>query len=168
LRAAALQRWPIPGCRADHGRVGEALRHDHLRRRARRRRGVCAGRITGSAKWAETVLHSFCAEKNCADGGLPYAGLFIDGSGNLYGTTSAANYQTDGTVFELTQSGTEWKVTVLHSFCSDPSCSDGKTPLAGVIRDASSGNLYGTTYLSGGCTFSGPCGTVFELQPEAR
>ncbi|MGA2537532.1 MAG: choice-of-anchor tandem repeat GloVer-containing protein [Terracidiphilus sp.] len=34
-----------------------------------------------------TTLHSFCSEKNCADGETPYAGLFQATDGNFYGTT---------------------------------------------------------------------------------
>jgi uncharacterized repeat protein (TIGR03803 family) len=42
-------------------------------------------RLTPKGK--ETVLHSFCAQNNCADGANPYAGLVFDQKGNLYGTT---------------------------------------------------------------------------------
>ena len=48
--------------------------------------------------------------------------------------------------------------TVLYSFCSLPSCSDGAFPDAALIAD-SSGNLYGTTKVGGA---SGN-GTVFKL-----
>jgi|SRR5579872_3454885 len=59
----------------------------------------------------ETVLYSFCALQNCADGAFPAAGLVSDKQGNLYGTTSGGG-NTDsscqgyadgcGVVFKLT------------------------------------------------------------------
>jgi uncharacterized repeat protein (TIGR03803 family) len=68
----------------------------------------------------DTVLHSFCAETYCRDGKYPYsAGLIMDRSGNLYGTTSEGGaHQDGGTVFELTpnRARTAWTETVLHSF----------------------------------------------------
>ena len=58
-------------------------------------------------------------------------------------------------VFKLSPSGTE---TVLYSFCSIPSCSDGAGPVAGLIAD-SAGNLYGTTRFGGASN----SGVVFKL-----
>jgi uncharacterized repeat protein (TIGR03803 family) len=60
-------------------------------------------------------------------------------------------------VFKLSPDGTE---TVLYSFCSLPSCSDGAGPQAGLIADRA-GNLYGTTYIGGASNR----GTVFKLSP---
>ena len=82
-----------------------------------------------------TTLASF----NGTDGANPVAGLIMDSSGNLYGTTSdGRRLDGDGTVFELAKgSGT---ITTLASFNG----TDGAIPLAGLIMD-SSGNLYGTT-----------------------
>ena len=53
--------------------------------------------------------------------------------------------------------------TVRHSFTNSP---DGAFPFGGLLRDAATGNLYGTT-LSGGCTSYG-CGTVFKLDPASN
>src|SRR5262249_32268540 len=42
--------------------------------------------------WTETVLHSFCTEvqgSTCLDGEVPYDGLIMVKSGNIYGTTSS-------------------------------------------------------------------------------
>jgi uncharacterized repeat protein (TIGR03803 family) len=95
-----------------------------------------------------TTLASF----NITDGQYPRAGLIMDGSGNLYGTTYAGGTYGDGTVFELAQgSGT---ISALASFDG----TNGAKPYAGVILDAS-GNLYGTTYWGGAYND----GTVFEL-----
>jgi uncharacterized repeat protein (TIGR03803 family) len=48
----------------------------------------------------ETVLHSFCSRKKCADGAYPFAGL-IDVNGTLYGTTVGGGTYGNGTVFAL-------------------------------------------------------------------
>ena len=113
----------------------------------------------------ETVLYSFCSATNCTDGQLPYAGLFRDAAGNLYGTTygggaiGAANFQ-GGTVFKLDTAGHE---TVLYSFCSATNCTDGKQPYAGLVMDGA-GNLYGTTSGGGAHGFLNTVGgTVFKL-----
>ncbi|MBV9572041.1 MAG: hypothetical protein JO056_12445 [Alphaproteobacteria bacterium] len=51
------------------------------------------------------VLRNFCTEQNCADGEYPNAGVLIDGSGNIFGTTQlggkhGATYQ-GGTAFQI-------------------------------------------------------------------
>jgi len=115
--------------------------------------------------WTETVLYSFCSDRECADGDSPRAGLIFDPAGNLYGTTfGAGGIDSGGTVFELTPGvGGTWTETVLYSF--DRSARDGTDPSAGLIFDTA-GNLYGTTSLFG----HKPCcdaGTAFELTPGA-
>ncbi|MGA7384143.1 MAG: choice-of-anchor tandem repeat GloVer-containing protein [Methylocella sp.] len=116
--------------------------------------------ILPATKWTETVLHTFAG----SDGAGP-GGLIADSKGNLYGTTSYGGASDGGVVFKLAPNGTE---TVLYSFCSLPSCSDGALPLGGLIADRA-GNLYGTTYEGGGseCSYPGPgfCGVVFKLSP---
>jgi len=120
---------------------------------------------TASAK-AQTVntLHSF----TLADGAVPHAGLIMDASGNLYGTTITGGASSNcsgngcGTVFELVSNSGTYAEKVLYSFTR--SGGDGAFPWAGLVMDTS-GNLYGTT-LEGGsstaCSGNG-CGTVFEL-----
>jgi len=56
--------------------------------------------------------------------------------------------------------------TVLYNFCSQPDCSDGGGPVAGLILDAQ-GNLYGTAERGGATSKTCPsgCGTVFEVTP---
>jgi uncharacterized repeat protein (TIGR03803 family) len=100
------------------------------------------------ASGTESVLHSFTGEP---DGANPSAGLVLDATGNLYGTTSYGGTLGFGMVFKLDASDVE---SVLHSFTS----SDGANPSAALIQDAE-GNLYGTT--SRGGTFGS--GTVFKL-----
>ena len=48
-----------------------------------------------------TILVSFCAQTNCADGALPEAGLIADANGNLFGTTVVGGANDQGTVFEI-------------------------------------------------------------------
>jgi uncharacterized repeat protein (TIGR03803 family) len=107
----------------------------------------------------ETVLYLFCSLSNCADGSEPYGAMVRDSAGSLYGTTYAGGaHNFSGTVFKLASDGAE---TVLHNFCSQTACSDGYSPVAGVIRDGS-GNLYGTTTIGG--TYNG--GVAFKLAPD--
>ncbi len=105
----------------------------------------------------ETVLHSFCSEQDCSDGGDPMAGLVRDAQGNLYGTTSEGGAGKQGVVFKLDAAGHE---SVLHAFTSGE---DGAYPVAGLIFDAQ-GNLYGTTQNGGGTGCDGEgCGVVFKI-----
>jgi uncharacterized repeat protein (TIGR03803 family) len=114
--------------------------------------------------WVETVIHSFTGG---ADGSEPVAGLILDGSGNLYGTTSAggnsnagcvySNMPGCGVVFKLANSGGIWTETVLHTFSGG---NGGSGPQAGATL-SSAGNLFGTA--SGGGADNG--GLVFELVP---
>jgi uncharacterized repeat protein (TIGR03803 family) len=115
------------------------------------------------ATWAqtETVLYSFCAQKNCADGATPVAGMVLDHKGDLYGTTQYGGAYGAGTVFKLTPRGKE---TVLYSFCAQQiNCVDGAQPLAGLVFDQR-GNLYGTTVAGGAYER----GIVFKLTPKGK
>ena len=97
------------------------------------------------------MLYSFTG----GDGSHPRATLIADVVGNLYGTTIDGGTGGQGTVFQLTPTGT---LNVLYSFTGG---SDGALPFAGVIADAA-GNLYGTTN-GGGASGQG---TVFQLDPS--
>lgn len=108
-------------------------------------------RLTG--KGGEKVLHSFAGG---ADGAAPNAGVIMDASGALFGTTTAGGAAGSGTVFRV-KGGKE---KILYSFAGG---ADGAGPQAGLVMDAS-GNLYGTT------AQGGPAGngTVFELVAPAK
>jgi uncharacterized repeat protein (TIGR03803 family) len=103
----------------------------------------------------ETVLHSFTGG---ADGAGPIAGVILNATGNLYGTTSGGGAFGHGVVYEVDAAGQE---TVLYSFQGG---TDGASPNAGVIRD-SAGNLYGTTPYGGGPE---NLGVVYELDTAGQ
>ncbi len=105
-----------------------------------------------------TVLHSFTGAR---DGANPAAGLTMDATGNLYGTTEngGAGY---GTVFKLSHSNSGWTLTPLYSFGGEP---DGANPVARVVFGPDH-SLYGTTEYGGATGYcTGGCGTVFNLKP---
>jgi uncharacterized repeat protein (TIGR03803 family) len=52
--------------------------------------------------WTETILHSFSSGIGNQDGAVPFGGVILDSSGNLYGTTSDGGQAVAGTVFEIT------------------------------------------------------------------
>ncbi len=98
------------------------------------------------------VLYPFTG----ADGAVPFAGVVLDGEGNLYGTTNQGGASGMGVVYKLTPgNGGHWTETVLHSFTGG---NDGKYPWGGLVRD-DPGNLYGTA-TSGG---SSNAGVVFKV-----
>ncbi len=105
---------------------------------------------------ALTTLHIFCSQVTCLDGEYPVAGLVLGNDGNFYGTTIAGGSYNAGTVFKMTPSGV---LTTLHSFCSQPYCTDGRGGTGGLLQ-APNGIFYGTT--EGGGTDGD--GTVFSLQ----
>jgi YVTN family beta-propeller protein/uncharacterized repeat protein (TIGR03803 family) len=109
-----------------------------------------------------TVLHSFDSN----DGAYPNW-LVQASDGNFYGTNSNGGLNNAcsggcGTAFSITPAGT---LTTLYNFCSQPNCSDGYAPDAGLVQ-ATDGNFYGTTWWGGAngnsiCAVG--CGTIFRL-----
>jgi uncharacterized repeat protein (TIGR03803 family) len=125
---------------------------------------VTTGEEAGTYK--EKILHTFVSG---ASGNYPEAGVTLDSSGNIYGTTAqGGKYQVCtnssgskigcGTVFELAVSDETYKFKLLTSFNG----TDGAVPIDSPVLD-SSGKLYGTT-LSGGANGGG---TVFAVNPSA-
>jgi uncharacterized repeat protein (TIGR03803 family) len=115
--------------------------------------------------WTETILYSFCSAglPTCTDGSTPYAGLIMDGLGDLYGTTTFGGTEQAGTVFRMSPPSSvngNWTHTVLWSF--GPSKMNGNSPAYGKLNMDSAGNIYGTTMNGGIKDF----GTVFELSPQ--
>jgi len=123
--------------------------------------------VNSSGIYSENVLYSFTGANG--DGSNPWAGLIMDASGNLYGTTSYGGSSLDvsgvGTVFELVNSSGSYSENVLHVFCGQTAgsqCTDGLYPYDSLIRDLA-GNLYGTTLNGGQAPDESGNGTVFEL-----
>ncbi len=99
-----------------------------------------------------TILHSFAGG---TDGAHPEAGLVMDGSGNLYGTTYSGGARNLGTVYELSPvGGGVYSESVILSFTGK----NGSYPLARLVLDAS-GNIYGSTLMGG----AKGDGVIFEL-----
>ncbi len=126
---------------------------------------------TGTS-WTESVLYSFCAQANCADGGNPVHGTpAMDTAGNLYGTASVGGsfglVANSGVAWELVYSSTAQTYTekVLYSFGTNPN--DGFSPEWGIVPYKS--GWYGVNNPCVGefsCTGSSG-GTAFELTYSA-
>lgn len=100
------------------------------------------------------------------NGRVPSGPLVQGTDGNLYGVAIGGaieapflcdtiyNLPGCGTVFKITPRGT---LTTLHSFCSEPDCTDGGNPFG--IALANDGNIYGVTNRE----YPVPLGTVFKI-----
>jgi len=104
-------------------------------------------------KGFQTLLHAFGG----LDGQNPNAGLALDRSGNVYGTTQYGGTYGRGAVFKVTSAGNE---TVEYSFDGGAS---GAYPNGGLVQDAE-GNLYGTTYQGGAYNY----GTIFKITASGQ
>jgi uncharacterized repeat protein (TIGR03803 family) len=107
------------------------------------------------------VLHQFL---QATDGSVPN-GILQGTDGNFYGTTRTGGSAGQGTAFKITPAGV---LSVLHTFCSQSSCTDGQRPEAGLVQ-GTDGNLYGTT-VAGGANANcvGGCGTIFNIAPPGQ
>jgi uncharacterized repeat protein (TIGR03803 family) len=99
-----------------------------------------------------TVLYSFGRD----DGASPQAGLVLGSDRALYGTSSAGGSNNLGTIFKLSQDGSNY--TVLHHFGA---AGDGASPQAGLVI-GKDGALYGTTFAGGASNL----GTIFKLDQD--
>ena len=104
-----------------------------------------------------TILHNFFDGTTANDGAKPAAGLVQGTDGNFYGTTYQGGSTGDGTVFQMTPSGT---VTILHSFHDGTVTGDGAYPTAGLVQ-GKDGNFYGTTSQYG----TNFAGVLFKVTP---
>lgn len=118
-----------------------------------------------SAAGGFTLLHSFCKQDSCADGGGPTGTLLMDSAHNLYGTTANGGAHGGGTAFELVfiPSTGKYHYKVLYNFCLLSQCADGESPQQEKLIMDTAGNIYGTTS-GGGSTKNG---TIFRLVPNA-
>jgi uncharacterized repeat protein (TIGR03803 family) len=124
--------------------------------------------IDNSGNWTEAVLYNFCSVggNNCLDGSLPFSGLTVDKTGNLFGAAvQGGGKDQGGTIFELSPNGDSWTFNAIYRFCGEVNCADGESPAGPLVIDAA-GSLLGVT--GGG----GPkckadkvssCGTIFKL-----
>jgi uncharacterized repeat protein (TIGR03803 family) len=92
---------------------------------------------------------------NSPDGQEPRSSLVQGSDGNFYGTTRFGGTTGNGTVFQISPSGS---YSSLYSFGNPP---DGGTPDAGLVQ-GSDGNFYGTTVNGGTVNI----GTVFRISPS--
>ena len=130
--------------------------------------------VQAGGAWTETVLYSFCSLADCTDGATPYAGLFQDAGGNLYGTTTSGGANGPGTVFKLAavSSLPTPTVTVTPSASSITTAqaltvtltvigtSGEPTPTGAVTLSSGSYSSAATTLSSGGATIVVPAGSL--------
>jgi uncharacterized repeat protein (TIGR03803 family) len=113
-----------------------------------------------NGQWTEKILHYFVDDGQ--DGTTPFAGVVLDATGHVYGTTLSGGADRNGTVFELTPSTNgRWTERILHAFLTDGH--DGFNPIAGLTFDKSGKNLYGAA-ANGGRGVNG-YGAIFKIIP---
>lgn len=115
----------------------------------------------GGANWTENILYTFKGQAfgGGTDGANPVAGVVMDATGNLYGTTDYGGPAAVGTVFKLAPNGDgTYTESALYTFKDGQ---DGGHPYGGVILDGN-GNLYGTTQ-----GHNNSFGTVYKLTPSS-
>lgn len=103
---------------------------------------------------------NYLTDFNGPNGRYPSFALTQGVNGELYGTTTLGGADSSGEAFSVTLSG---NVTVLHSFCSQPNCSDGLYPSSPLLL-ASDGNFYGTAGAGG----ANGEGTIFKISQSGK
>ena len=107
-------------------------------------------KLTGTSKWAESVIYYFGSQSQ--DGCKPTSTqlLFDKTTGSLFGTTELGGGTAgEGTLFQLTppaESGSLWTETVLYRFTGG---SDGGYPSGAITGNPDGGIVYGTTMYGG-------------------
>ena len=89
-------------------------------------------------------------------GSVPMAGLVLDGSGDLWGTTSRGGGHGDGTIYKV--NATSGVLTRVLEFTGNGASNSGSVPVSAMVRD-DQGFLWGTTTLGG----AKDEGTVFKV-----
>jgi len=119
--------------------------------------------VVTQAAQAQTFSPIFSFNNPGANGIFPFAGVTMDRSGDLYGTSNAAGSNGYGAVYKATKgSGGGFVTLPLYEFAGG---NDGSLPAARVVFGPQ-GDLYGTTSEGGGSGCRGlGCGTVFKLTP---
>jgi uncharacterized repeat protein (TIGR03803 family) len=117
----------------------------------------------------ETVLYDFTGAR---DGQFPQAGLVLDKSGNLYGTTTEGGSSNEGTIFKFTPATTRASSTLSVTLAgngsgtvtSDPAGLDCGTACSASFSDGTTVTLTATAAMgstfsdwSGACTGAGTC-----------
>jgi hypothetical protein len=125
----------------------------------------------GGDQWTLNVISTLPAGGALVAYANDFAGVVMDGTGNLYGTTIAGGDEAAcpgyhspwgcGVVYELSLGATGWTENVLYEFTNG---SDGALPNSGVALDPA-GNVYGTTLYAGTAPGTAGCGVVFEMSP---
>ncbi len=99
-------------------------------------------------------------------GAYMQGGLVQATDGNFYGTTVEGGSTGEGSIFQVTPSGT---LTTLYSFCSLTDCADGVTPSISLVQ-GTDGKFYGSTGSGGsgggGATFSFDMGLPAFVLPR--
>jgi uncharacterized repeat protein (TIGR03803 family) len=117
---------------------------------------------SGRTQYAETVLYRFKGGTH-NDGSQPYAGVILDNSGALYGTTALGGFGF-GTVFKLSPDRSGYRESVIYRF-KGVAAGDGANPYSLLIADGA-GALYGSTANGGSTSFGEQGGgVVFKLTP---
>lgn len=100
------------------------------------------------------VLKTF----NGSDGQNPYGTVLVEG-GKMYGLTSGRSTLGMGTVFSMDLNGSNH--TILHSFATPYSATDGAVPQGDLIRVGD--DLYGMTYYGGANHPATGSGVIFKV-----
>jgi uncharacterized repeat protein (TIGR03803 family) len=92
------------------------------------------------------LLHTFCSQSNCGDGGSAQSPPVQGIDGNFYGVAYSGGSHNGGVIYRITAAGT---YKVLYNFCSyQTSCPTGSNPSGALAQDAA-GNFFGTTAFGG-------------------
>ncbi len=112
--------------------------------------GVVWELTPSGGNWSESVPYYFSG----SDGSSPAAGVVLDSTSHVYGTTQYGGMFNLGIVFQLTHNGNTWVESILQNFDE----ANGAQPLGNVLLDGSA--IYGTTSRGGA---GGVGGQAFQL-----